>query len=208
MISSFLCLATFTFPSFLGVVALSFCQLTINVIASFKHSQLVHHLRIRLVTMAVYRVVALLADPDAVRCVKMHSYPTSDAFATEVANHFSPFLALATHKKGVVLPHTGQGLPPLQKMHKKATTAAFLCVVVFVVKRSVVLLLYIPYATATFSRLRLCFRFGFASASSSASIASNSASVGSASGSTAALACLSCSCCSFALLLIIGMTTT
>ena len=156
--------------------------------------------------MAVYCVVALLADPDALRCVKMQPYPTSDAFATEVANHFPPFLALATHKKGIVLtPHRAR-TTPLQKMHKKATTAAPLCVVVFVVKRSVVLLLYISYATATFCRLRL--RFGLASASSSASIASNSASVGSASGSTAALACLSCSCCSFALLLIIGMTTT
>ena len=49
--------------------------------------------------MAVYCVIALLADPDALRCVKVQSYPTSDAFATEVANHFSPFLALATHKK-------------------------------------------------------------------------------------------------------------
>jgi len=69
--------------------------------------------------MAVYHVVALLADPDALRCVKMQPYPTSDAFATEVANHFSPFLALATHKKGVVFPHTGQGLPPLQKNAQK-----------------------------------------------------------------------------------------
>jgi hypothetical protein len=41
----------------------------------------------------------------------MQGYPTSDAFATEVANHFSPFLALATHKKGVSLPHTGQRYP-------------------------------------------------------------------------------------------------
>ena len=101
MISFFLHFGTLTFTPFLGVVALSFCQLAINVIASFKHSQLVHHLRIRLVAMAVYRLIALFADPDALRCVKIQPYPTSDAFATEVANHFSPFLALATHKKGV-----------------------------------------------------------------------------------------------------------
>ena len=96
------------------------CQLTIDMVASFKHSQLVHHLRIRLVTMAVYRVVALLADPDALRCEKMQPYPTSDAFATEVANHFSPFLALVTHKKGgSPNPTQGKDYPPYKKCTKR-----------------------------------------------------------------------------------------
>ena len=61
--------------------------------------------------MAVYRVIALLADPDALRCEKMQPYPTSDAFATEVANHFSPFLALDTHKNGVFHATQGRNTP-------------------------------------------------------------------------------------------------
>jgi len=48
-------------------------------------------------------------------------------------SHYPPFrlavFALAAHKKGVFLPHRA-GIP-LQKEHKKAATAAFLCVVVF-----------------------------------------------------------------------------
>jgi len=70
--------------------------------------------------MAVYRVVALLADQDTLRCVKMQPYPTSDAFATEVANHFSPFLALSIHKKGVVLTqHRASKDYPLTKNAQK-----------------------------------------------------------------------------------------
>jgi hypothetical protein len=137
--------------------------------------------------MVVYRVVALLADLNTLPCVNTHGYQTSDASATEVANHFSPFLAIATHKKGIF--HATQGRnTPYKKRHKKAATAASLCVVVFVVKRSVC---YgcACYATATFSRFRL--RFSLVSAS-----------VGSACTSAAG------SCCSFALSLTIGMTTT
>jgi hypothetical protein len=67
--------------------------------------------------MAVYRVVALLADPDALQCVNPQGYPTSDAFATEVANHFSPFLALSTHKKAGFLHRARK--PPLQKNAQK-----------------------------------------------------------------------------------------
>ncbi len=69
--------------------------------------------------MAVYRVIALLADPDALRCVKMQPYPTSDAFATEVAKHFSPFLVLATHKKGGALtPHRARTTPLTKNAQK------------------------------------------------------------------------------------------
>ena len=147
--------------------------------------------------MVVYRVVALLADLNTLPCVNTHSYQTSDAFATEVANHFSPFLAPRHTQKRDIPRHTGQEYP-LQKMHKKAATAAFLCVVVFVFKRSVC---YgcACYATATFSR----FRLGLGLVSASVGSASTSA-----AGSTVAVACLSCSCCSFALSLTIGMTTT
>jgi hypothetical protein len=75
--------------------------------------------------MAVYHVVTLVADLNTLPCINTQGYQTSDAFTTEVANHFSPFLALATHKKGGIPRHTGQEYP-LQKKHKKAATHGFL----------------------------------------------------------------------------------
>jgi hypothetical protein len=79
--------------------------------------------------MGVYLVVALIADLNALSSVNTQDYQTSDAFAAQVANHFFPFLALATHKKGVS--HATQGRNTPTKKHKKAATAASLCVVVF-----------------------------------------------------------------------------
>ena len=61
--------------------------------------------------MAVYRVVALLTDLNTLPCINTQGYQTSDAFATEAANHFSPFLALATHKKGVFHATQGRNTP-------------------------------------------------------------------------------------------------
>jgi hypothetical protein len=79
--------------------------------------------------MAVYRLIALLADPDSLRCVKTQLYQARDVLLAELALHFSPFLALATHKEGVF--HATQGRNTPTKKHKKAATAASLCVVVF-----------------------------------------------------------------------------
>jgi hypothetical protein len=79
--------------------------------------------------ITVYRLVALLAYLNALSSINTQVYQTSDAFATEVANHFSPFLAHATHKKGVFHATRGRNTPT--KKHKKAATAASLCVVVF-----------------------------------------------------------------------------
>ena len=50
--------------------------------------------------MAVYRLIALLADPDALRCVKTQLYQARGVLVAELALHFPPFLALATQKKG------------------------------------------------------------------------------------------------------------
>jgi hypothetical protein len=61
--------------------------------------------------MGVYLVVALIADLNALSSINTQGYQTSDAFATEVANHFSPFLALATHKKGVFHATQGRNTP-------------------------------------------------------------------------------------------------
>jgi hypothetical protein len=80
--------------------------------------------------MTIYRLVALLANPNTFSCPNTQVYQTSDAFATEVANHFSPFLALATRKKGVF--HATQGRnTPTKKAQKGDYPVAFLCVVVF-----------------------------------------------------------------------------
>jgi len=73
--------------------------------------------------MVVYRVVALLADLNTLPCVNTQGYQTSDAFATEVANHFSPFLALATHKKGIF--HATQGRNTPYKRQKKAQKGGY-----------------------------------------------------------------------------------
>jgi hypothetical protein len=100
--------------------------------------------------MAVYRLIALLADPNALRCVHTQVYQARDLLLAKVALHFFSFLALATHKKGYSTPRRA-GIP-LQKKHKKAATAAFLCVASVSVKRSRLLL---PFLS-----------FGFASASS------------------------------------------
>jgi hypothetical protein len=61
--------------------------------------------------MSIYLVVALVADLNALSSVNTQDCQTSDAFAAEVANHFSPFLALATHKKGVSHATQGRNTP-------------------------------------------------------------------------------------------------
>ena len=78
--------------------------------------------------MAFYCAVAPLTNLNTLPCVNMQDYQARSVFATEVTIHFSPFPALATHKKGVF--HATQGTEYPYKKHKKATTAAFLCVVV------------------------------------------------------------------------------
>jgi hypothetical protein len=81
--------------------------------------------------MAVYHLIALLADANTLRCVKTQVYQARGVLLTKVALHLFSFLALATHKKGVFPPQRAE-IPLLQKIgHKKAATAAFLCVVVF-----------------------------------------------------------------------------
>jgi len=63
---------------------------------------------------------------------------------TKVALHIFSFLALATHKKGVF--HATQGgNTPTKKAQKGGYPAAFLCVVVFVFKRSMLRLLALFY---------------------------------------------------------------
>jgi hypothetical protein len=106
--------------------------------------------------MAAYRVVALLADLNTLPCVNTQGYQTIDAFATEVANHFSPFLALATHKKGGIPRHTGQEYP-LQKSTKRRLPPPH-CAWLFSVKRSRLLLRVLSFGYAfasTSSRLLL-----------------------------------------------------
>ena len=61
--------------------------------------------------MSVYLVVALVADLNTLSSIDPQIYQTSDAFATEVANHFSSFLALTTHKKGVFHATKGRNTP-------------------------------------------------------------------------------------------------
>ena len=79
--------------------------------------------------MAVYHLIAPLADPDSLRSVQTQLYQARGVLLAELALHCSPFLALATHKKGVF--HATQGTEYPYKKHKKAATAAPLCVVVF-----------------------------------------------------------------------------
>jgi len=55
--------------------------------------------------MAVYRLIAVLADPDALPCVNPQLYQSRDILAAEFAYHLSPFPALATHKKGGIPRH-------------------------------------------------------------------------------------------------------
>jgi hypothetical protein len=78
--------------------------------------------------ITVYRLVAPLADLNTLSCVNTQVYQTRGILMTKVALHISSFLAPATHKKGVF--HATQGRNTPTKKHKKAATAAPLCVVV------------------------------------------------------------------------------
>ena len=99
--------------------------------------------------MVVYRLVAILADPNALRCVNPQLCQTRGILATELALHFSPFLALITNKKGVSCPAQGRDTPSvLQKAQKGGYLAAFLCVASVSVKRSRLLLLYLSFGFA------------------------------------------------------------
>jgi len=107
--------------------------------------------------MAVYRVVALLTDPNTLPCINTQGYQTSDAFATEVANHFSPFLALATHKKGVF--HATQGRNTPYKKSTKRRLPPPLCAWLFLCSN-------VQFAMAVpLMRLLLSHAFACASAS-------------------------------------------
>jgi hypothetical protein len=78
--------------------------------------------------ITVYRLVTHVADLNTLPCVNTQVYQTKGVLVTKVALHFFSFLALATHKKGVF--HATQGRNTPTKKHKKAATAAPLCVVV------------------------------------------------------------------------------
>jgi hypothetical protein len=94
--------------------------------------------------MSVYRFVALVADLNTLPCVNTQVYQTRGVLVTKVALHIFSFLALATHKKGVF--HATQGRnTPTKKAQKGGYPAAFLCVVVFVFKRSMLRLLVLFY---------------------------------------------------------------
>jgi len=108
--------------------------------------------------MAIYRLIALFADLNTLSCVNSQVYQARGVVMAKFTFHFSPFSDCfcpchAQTKRG--LPAQGKETP-LQKMHKKATTAAFLCVVVLC--SSVLCYGYCFSFTAT-AALRLCFGF-------------------------------------------------
>ena len=61
--------------------------------------------------MAVYRLIALFADPNTLRCVNTQVYQARGVLLAKVALHLSSFLALATHKKGVSHATQGRNTP-------------------------------------------------------------------------------------------------
>jgi hypothetical protein len=97
--------------------------------------------------MVVYRLVALLADPDALQRVNSQPYQTSGISLAELANHGSPFPALAHTQKRGIPRHIGQEYP-----YKKGTKRRLpppLCAWLCSVKRSRLLLLSPSYGYAS-----------------------------------------------------------
>jgi hypothetical protein len=98
--------------------------------------------------MVVYRLIALLADPNTLRCVKTQVYQARGVLLAKVALHLFSFLALATHKKGVS--HATQGRnTPTKKAQKGGYLAALSCVASVSVKRSRLLLLFLSFGFAS-----------------------------------------------------------
>jgi len=61
--------------------------------------------------MAVYRLIALLAHPNALRRVDTQVNQTRGVLLAKVALHLFSFLALPTHKKGVSHATQGRNTP-------------------------------------------------------------------------------------------------
>jgi hypothetical protein len=66
--------------------------------------------------MTIYRLVALLANPNTFSRINTQVYQTRGIVVAKFTLHVFSFLALATHKRGVSY-RTGQGYP-LQKAQK------------------------------------------------------------------------------------------
>jgi hypothetical protein len=101
--------------------------------------------------MAVYHPVAFVTDLDALSGINSQRYQGWGIMVAKFALHIVPFLlvfALATHKKGVSCPRTGQRYP-LQKTQKGGYLAAFSCVASVLVKRSRLLLLSLSFGFAS-----------------------------------------------------------
>ena len=112
--------------------------------------------------MAVYRLIALLADLNTLPCVNPQVYQARGVAVAKFTLHIvslSGCLCPYHAKKGYPDPTQGKDTPT--KKHKKAATAAFLCVVVFVFKRSMLRLLVLFYGYGCASALlRLLARLG------------------------------------------------
>ena len=64
--------------------------------------------------MAIYRLVALLADLNTLSCVNSQVYQAWGVVMAKITFHITPFLTtvvLATHKKGASRPATGWDTP-------------------------------------------------------------------------------------------------
>jgi hypothetical protein len=95
--------------------------------------------------MAVYRLIALLADPNTLRCVNTQVYQARGVLLAKVALHFLSFLALATHKKGVS--HATQDRNTPTKSTKRRLPPP-LCAWLCSVKRSRLLLRVLSFGYA------------------------------------------------------------
>jgi hypothetical protein len=76
-----------TSVSLSGSLDVTSCQLTIDMVASLDHSQLVHHLRIWLVAMAVDRLIALITDPNTLPRVNTQVYQACGVVFAELTLH-------------------------------------------------------------------------------------------------------------------------
>ena len=64
--------------------------------------------------MAIYRLIALLADLDALSGIDSQDYQGWSVVMAKITFHITPFLTivvLATHKKGASCPATGWDTP-------------------------------------------------------------------------------------------------
>ena len=86
--------------------------------------------------MAIYRLIAPLADLNALSCIDSQVYQARGIVMAKFTFHITPFSSYLpkANKKGS--PRTGQGNPLTKNAQKGGYPAAFLCVVVVVFKRS------------------------------------------------------------------------